>query len=83
MPPISEAKKLADKRYKSTEQGKRKQLEAITRYLETEPGQEALERTQQKYEQKPERKAAKLEWMREYRLRKKQELQQAAESNQE
>ncbi len=79
MSPLSEAKKQADKRYKASGNGKIKQKEAIARYLETEPGQEALNRAQEKYEQKPERKAAKAEWMREYRLRKKLEQQKAQE----
>ena len=83
MAPISEAHKKADKRYKATEQGKLKQKEAVERYLETGYGQQALDRAQQKYEEKPERKAAKLEWMREYRRRKKLEAQQAKQGKQE
>lgn len=84
MPPTSDAQKQATKRYKSTQQGKQKQQEAFERWVENNPDtyDESLQKAQAKYEQKPSRKAAKAEWMREYRRRKKLEKQQAQPKNQ-
>jgi type III secretory pathway component EscR len=85
MPPPSDALKRAIKRYKSTDQGKQKQQEAFERWVENNPDayRDYVKKAQEKYEQKPERKAAKAEWMREYRQRKKLEKQQAAPDKQE
>lgn len=84
MPPTSDAQKLAAKRYKSTDQGQQKQLEAFERWVENNPQtyQESVKKAQSKYEQKPERKAAKAEWMKQYRQRQKEEKQQAEQENQ-
>lgn len=85
MSPPSDALKKAIKRYKSTEQGKQKQQEAFERWAENNPEayRQHIKKAQEKYEQKPDRKAAKAEWMREYRQRKKLEKQQAKQDNQE
>lgn len=85
MSPPSDALKKAIKRYKSTEQGKQKQQEAFERWAENNPEayRQHIKKAQEKYEQKPDRKAAKAEWMREYRQRKKLEKQQAKQDEQE
>lgn len=83
MSPTSDAHKQAVKRYKSTEQGKQKQLESFERWVENNPDtyDRSVKKAQSKYEQKASRKAAKAEWMREYRQRKKLEKQQAQLEN--